>query len=108
MVDAQLVHYKARVRLMFYRPSMVDAQLVYYKAYVRLMSYRLSMVDAQLVHYKSQVRLMSYQPSMVDALRSQGKETLEGGQLNLVYRCVHPDLIDVLLKVYLCLPDKMN
>ena len=28
MVDAQLVHYKVRARLMSYRPSMVDAQLV--------------------------------------------------------------------------------
>ena len=60
MVDALLVHYKARVRLMSYLPSMVDAQLVYYKSRVRLMSYRPNMVDAHLAHYKSRVRLMSY------------------------------------------------
>ena len=49
MVDAQLVHYQVRVRLMSYRPSMVDAQLVHNKAWVRLMSYWPNMIDAQLV-----------------------------------------------------------
>ena len=33
------------------RPSIVDVQLVHYQARVRLMSYRPSMVDAQPVHY---------------------------------------------------------
>ena len=94
---------------MSYQPSMVDARLVHYKVRIRLMSYRPSMVDAQLIHYHVRVRLMSYRPSMVDAQpigssRSPGKEVVEEGPMNLAYMSVHPEMIYILLKVHLFLP----
>ena len=68
------------------------------------------MVDVQLVHYQVQVRLMSYRPNMVDAQpigssQSPGKEAVEEGPMNLAYMSVHPELIYILLKVHLFLPD---